>query len=280
MGTYYAIIGKYVSGREITGYELAEILASGMLGGREKVTRDRVVYHAARGEIVNFTVVPYENSVRLQGINCTLDSLATYKDTVNKADKAAKQLGNNSNKIGLSTGKINQDKLKLEIILNEHGCPCLSDIECRKLAIFMDNLTKIANMQGIRVSDAKVYDDYNVEFGLFSRVDGDGTTNKPKIAIIGFRRGNGYVSIQMKFNIKNRVKEVTYRIVGNSAYSHGIKAFRVNWEGLRLDDSLLQSELQELISIIDQVIIASDESQKKRRESLAESRSLPKRPIR
>lgn len=69
--TMYTIVGRYMDGKEVTGYHLQSI-ETGKAG---KYTKEQVIYLVGRDQITNCTGQIYQDKVILRGNGMSLDNL-------------------------------------------------------------------------------------------------------------------------------------------------------------------------------------------------------------
>ena len=67
----YQIVGRYMNGKEVTGYHLQSIET----GKSGKFTREQTCYLVGRGQITNCTAQPYKDQIILRGNGMSLDDL-------------------------------------------------------------------------------------------------------------------------------------------------------------------------------------------------------------
>ena len=67
----YQIVGRYMSGSEVTGYHLQSMEA----GKSGKFTREQVCFLVGRGQITNCSGQIHQDKVLLRGVGISLDSL-------------------------------------------------------------------------------------------------------------------------------------------------------------------------------------------------------------
>lgn len=240
----YAIVGKYMSKNEITGFGMAEV-SNGMLSTHiEHVTRDRIIYHGARGELVNFRVIVAGNSVRLLGSNCTLESLPVLEEI-------PKQVKENSMKEPLiksrpqSYKRICQDRININVQKNT----VLDTAEEIAIKTLMYNIVKLLNEMGIFLQEVTIEN----QKGEIER-----NSINPLVIRLNMRRNQGFICLELKSDLRSYKNEIQYAVVGNSFYNGGIKKMRVNWIGLKTNDKRLQLDLKELIDTVDQMLFISD----------------------
>ena len=72
----YQIVGRYMNGKEVTGYHL-QSLETGKSG---KYTREQVCYLVGRGQVTNCEGQIYQDKVLLRGVGMSLDSLPVQQE--------------------------------------------------------------------------------------------------------------------------------------------------------------------------------------------------------
>ena len=74
--TEYQIVGRYMDGKEVTGYHLQSI-ETGKAG---KYTREQVAYLVGRGQITNCEGQIYKDKVLFRGVGMNLDDLPIQQE--------------------------------------------------------------------------------------------------------------------------------------------------------------------------------------------------------
>lgn len=74
--TQYQIVGRYMDGKEITGYHL-QSMESGKAG---KYTKEQVCYLVGRDQVTNCSGQIYQDKVLLRGVGISLDSLPVQQE--------------------------------------------------------------------------------------------------------------------------------------------------------------------------------------------------------
>lgn len=72
----YQIVGRYMDGKEVTGYHL-QSLNSGKSG---KYTREQVAYLVGRGQVTNCTGQIYQDKLLLRGVGMSIESLPVQQE--------------------------------------------------------------------------------------------------------------------------------------------------------------------------------------------------------
>lgn len=85
----YQIVGRYMSGTEVTAYHVAKVGEK----SAARLDRDVVAYLAAKGQIVNCKGQLYKGKLILKGVGCRLDQLPSKqeakKEVISATEKAA-----------------------------------------------------------------------------------------------------------------------------------------------------------------------------------------------
>jgi len=74
--TEYQIVGRYMDGKEVTGYHL-QSLESGKSG---RYTKEQVYYLVGRGQVTNCEGSLYKDKVLLRGVGVSLDDLPVQQE--------------------------------------------------------------------------------------------------------------------------------------------------------------------------------------------------------
>jgi len=103
--TEYQIVGRYMNGKEVTGYHLQSLEKE--KSGR--YTREQVIYLVGRGQISNCNGQIYQDKVLLRGVGMSLDDLPVQQE-----DGSLSRTGNVGH---IRRGTSNQDAMtQLQIV--------------------------------------------------------------------------------------------------------------------------------------------------------------------
>lgn len=72
----YQIVGRYMDGKEVTGYHLQSIES----GKASRYSKEQVAYLVGRGQVTNCEGQIYQDKVLLRGVGMSLDSLPVQQE--------------------------------------------------------------------------------------------------------------------------------------------------------------------------------------------------------
>lgn len=88
----YTIVGRYMDGKEVTGYHLQAYNVDSLEGKSGRYSREQVIFLVGRGQVLNCTGQLYKDGVLLRGKDMSLEDLPVKQEngTLSRTDNVGK----------------------------------------------------------------------------------------------------------------------------------------------------------------------------------------------
>lgn len=255
----YKITGRYMNGREVTGYHMVDLKT----GKARKYTREQVCFYAGAKQIENCTGSVYEDKVILRGVGIALEELPVKQEGTPQINEKT-----NNRNVGKTSISVNKDIIKISVEKNILGVDCISNKEKETIETFINIVVRELKRLGIQTHFVGVSDEQIKTVGNHI-IKRDNTFKCTKIIRMAFHKGNSTLGLQI-YTSNLWLDEVCKWNIDTDVLSNMTldREIVIPWSRLSNDSMRMMTEsMEEFIDIIHDKITALEVSKRNQKFS-------------